>query len=114
MSFLINPAAAGPILASVTQPAIKCAVGLPFTVLASSTNAGGTLGACPIAGVLRNGAGQEIPYVISCVPGGIGQGTAPTDPVIVLGVGGSVAAADYQNAPVGPGYSDRIVFQITY
>jgi hypothetical protein len=114
MSFLIDPASAGPILASVTQPVVKCAVGLPFTVLASSANAGGALGSCPITGVLRNGAGQEIPYTVSCAAGGVGQGVGAAEPAIDLGVGGSVAAADYQNAPFGGGYADRVTFQITY
>lgn len=113
MSFVINPASAGPLLASVVQPAIKCAVGLPFTVLALSTNAGGTVEACPVRGVLRNGAGQEIPYTISCLDAGVGLGVDSGDPAIELAVGGSVAAVDYENAAAG-GYSDRVVFQITY
>lgn len=115
MSFLIDPAATpGPILAAVIQPAVKCDLGLTFTVRAASVNAGGAPVPCPISGILSDGGGQTIPYTLSCVPGGAGQGTSAADPAVELGVTGSAAAGDYENAAVGGGYSDRITFQITY
>lgn len=115
MAFAIDPAQTpGPILATVTQPAVKCGVGLPFSVRAASANAGGTMAPCPITGLLNNGAGQLIPYTMTCLADGVGQGTTASDPPVEFGVGGSVAIADYQDAAVGSAYSDQITFQITY
>jgi hypothetical protein len=116
MTFAIDPSTTpGPILATVTaQPAVKCDIGFPFSLQAVSTNAGGVMSPCPITGALLGENGRVIPYIITCVAGGSGLGILPAEPPVVLGVGGSVSVADYQDAVAGSVYSDRITFQITF
>jgi hypothetical protein len=114
LSFTIDPAVAGPILAVVSQPAVKCGVGETFTVQAASANGGGAPAACPTTGFLNDGSGHAIAYTLGCVTGGVGQGTGAAEPAVELGVDGRVDALEYQNAAAGGGYSDRITFQVTY
>lgn len=83
------------------QPQIKCTNNHRFAIACESAN----------AFRLRSGV-DEIPYTLNCPAGGVGNGFS-AGKYIALAVGGSVATADYQNAPMGT-YTDTVVVTVNY
>ena len=127
LAFSIDPSLAGPISATVTDATVFCSNGTPFTVTAVSTNKGGSAASCAgagITGTLKDASNNLMDYTFTCnvytsggVPsgtnGGTGQGHGSGKDVR-LGMGGSIAATSYQNAPASATYADTITLTITY
>lgn len=127
LTFTIDPSLAGPISATVTDATVFCSNGTPFSVTAVSTNKGGSAISCVspgITGTLKDASNNLMDYTFMCsvytsggVPsgtnGGTGQGHGSGKDVR-LGLGGTIAATSYQNAPVSTTYGDTITLTITY
>ncbi|MGV8056527.1 MAG: spore coat protein U domain-containing protein [Smithellaceae bacterium] len=125
LAFSIDPSAVGPISATTTDTTVFCSKGTNFTVTASSANKGGSAASCAGAGItgqLKDGA-NTMNYIFSCnvynsgSPSGTNAGTgqgfgAGND--LRLGLGGSITASSYQNAPVSSSYTDTISLTIAY
>jgi len=123
LSFTIDPSVAGPITATRTDATVFCSNGSPFTITAASLNKGGAAANCAgsaggITGTLKDGA-NTMNYTFTCgVNGttgntGTGQGFGSGKDVSI-GIGGSITAASYQNAPVSSSYADTVTLTITY
>jgi len=118
MSFaILDPSAAGPIAATVTTDAsVLCSNGAPFTVTAASTNFGGSAVVCAgpggMTGTLKDAGNNTMNYTFICGSGG-GTGAGFSNPLNV-GIGGSIAQAAYQNAPVSATYADLVILTISY
>ena len=127
LSFSIDPSLAGPIAATVTDATVFCSKGDAFTVTAVSANYGGSPATCAgggITGTLKDSSADTMNYTFTCsvynsggtpssTNGGTGKGFG-TGNDVRLGLGGSILAAAYQNAPVGTTYADTITLTIAY
>ena len=127
LAFGIDPSLAGPISATVTDATVFCSNGTPFTVTALSTNKGGSAASCAgagITGTLKDASNNLMDFTFICsvytvggIPSGTNAGTGKghgSGMDVRLGMGGSIAATSYQNAPVSATYSDTITLTITY
>ncbi len=127
LAFTIDPSLAGPISATVTDATVFCSNGTPFTITAVSTNKGGSAASCAgagITGTLKDASNNLMDYTFTCSvytgagsPSGTNAGTGQghgSGKDVRLGMGGSIAAANYQNAPVSATYADTITLTITY
>ena len=115
LAFTIDPSQPGPIAATVTNATVFCSNGTPFTVTAASLNYGGAAASCGgggITGTLQTGT-NTMNYTFTCTGSGTGQGHGSGKDVN-LGIGGSIAAASYQNAAVSNLYADTVTLTITY
>ncbi len=124
VAFTIDPSAPGPISATVTDAAVFCSNGTPFTVTAVSNNYGGSALSCAssgggITGMLKDANNNTMSYTLTCgVNGttgnsGTGQGFG-SGKAVALGIAGSIAANSYQNAPASTTYADTVTLTITY
>ncbi|MGV8056526.1 MAG: hypothetical protein AB2L12_00600 [Smithellaceae bacterium] len=126
LAFSIDPSTAGPISATATDATVFCSKGTSFTVTAASVNKGGSAASCAgggITGQLKDGA-NTMDYTFSCnvynsggTPSGTNTGAGlgfGTGNDLRLGLGGSITASSYQNAPVSSSYADTINLTITY
>lgn len=124
LAFTIDPSLAGPIPAAVTDATVFCSNGAPFSVTAASANKGLPTASCAssgggIIGTLKDGGGSTMDYSFTCGVGGTtgntgtGQGHGGGK-AVTLGLGGSITAASYQNAPVSATYADTVTLTISY
>jgi spore coat protein U-like protein len=123
LAFTIDPTLAGPIAATATDATVFCTNKAPFTVTAVSLNKGGVAASCArsgggITGTLKDGV-NTMDYTFTCgVNGGTGNSGlgkgfgVPND--VTLGIAGSIAAANYQNAAASTLYADTITLTISY
>ena len=127
LSFSIDPSQVGPLAATVTDETVFCSKNDAFTVTAASANAGGSAASCSgsgITGTLKDTSSDTMSYTFTCnvynsggTPSGTNAGTGKgfgTGNSVRLGLGGSILAAAYQNAPVGTTYADTITLTISY
>jgi spore coat protein U-like protein len=123
LSFTIDPSVAGPVAASISDATVFCSNGTPFTVTAASLNQGGPAANCAssgagVTGTLKDGV-NTMDYTFKCGVDGTANniGTGKGHGIgkdLTLGISGLISSADYQNAPVSPGYADTITLTITY
>jgi spore coat protein U-like protein len=110
----IDPSAAGPLSATPTEAYVKCTYGTDFSVAAASTNKGDPAASCAGAGItgrLKDAGTNTMDYAFTCTGSGTGDGFLGSG--VALGLGASIASAEYGDAPAGS-YSDNVTLTITY
>jgi spore coat protein U-like protein len=99
----INPGVAGPYAPVVSDAAVQCNNGLPFTV----TDDGGLTGATQ----MDDGLGNLLNYTFTYTNAGVGLGFGGAAFDVPLGINGSITQVDAQAVPPGA-YGDTIVLSV--